>query len=213
MPPRRRTRPARPRSPPPAHRSLATWLPPHQARVAGRISRHDHQQSAALVRKSPHPPPKALLDGSEERCRAREPRPARQLRRGQSSGQLQHRQRVPPGSRRRSGSGPARPVARSAPSPAAPAHRPPASPRSRAPATPPHGRTAGAPRDQAHRFCFQAARREPERLRGGVIEPLLVIDQADQRLLLGCVGQQAQHGQADQEPVRSGPGAKAERGL
>jgi hypothetical protein len=72
---RRRTRPARPRSPPPAHRSPATWLPPHQARVAGRISRRDHQQSAALVRKSPYPPPKALLDGSEERCRARNPNP------------------------------------------------------------------------------------------------------------------------------------------
>jgi hypothetical protein len=67
--------------------------------------------------------------------------------------------------------------------------------------------------DQAYRFCVQAARREPERLRGGVIERLLIIDQADQRLLLGCVGQQARRGQADQEPVRSGPGAKAERGL
>jgi hypothetical protein len=46
-----------------------------------------------------------------------------------------------------------------------------------------------------------------------VIEPLLVIDQADQRLLSGCIGQQAQHGQADQEPVRGRPGAEAERRL
>jgi len=42
---------------------------------------------------------------------------------------------------------------------------------------------------------------------------MLVIDQADQRLLPGRVGQQAQHGQADQEPVRGGPGAQAERCL
>ncbi len=45
-----------------------------------------------------------------------------------------------------------------------------------------------------------------------MIEPLLVVRQADQRLLLGDVGQQAQHGQADQEAVRGRAGADAERG-
>jgi len=42
---------------------------------------------------------------------------------------------------------------------------------------------------------------------------LLVIHQADQRLVLGHVGEQAQHGQADQEAVRRRPSGDTERGL
>jgi hypothetical protein len=41
---------------------------------------------------------------------------------------------------------------------------------------------------------------------------LLVIDHADQRLLSGRLRQQAQHGQAEQEPVRRRAGGQAERG-
>jgi hypothetical protein len=52
---------------------------------------------------------------------------------------------------------------------------------------------------------------EPQRLRGRVIQPLLVIDQADQRLFPGHLRQQAQHRQPDQEPVRRRPGGQAER--
>jgi hypothetical protein len=52
---------------------------------------------------------------------------------------------------------------------------------------------------------------ESQGLRGRAIEPLLVVNQADQRLLRRHVGQQAQDGQADQEPVRCRPGADAER--
>ena len=65
---------------------------------------------------------------------------------------------------------------------------------------------------QADRFRLQAARDEREDLRRGAIEPLLVIHQADQRLLLGHVGEQAQDGQADEEAIRRRPGTEAERG-
>jgi len=66
--------------------------------------------------------------------------------------------------------------------------------------------------DQADRLRYQAARHEPEDLRRGAIEPLLVIHQADQRLLPCHLRQQAQHGQADQEPVRRRPRTQAECG-
>ena len=45
-----------------------------------------------------------------------------------------------------------------------------------------------------------------------MIGPLLIIDQAQQRPFSGHIGQQAQHGQSDQEPIRRRPGAHAERG-
>jgi hypothetical protein len=45
-----------------------------------------------------------------------------------------------------------------------------------------------------------------------VVEPLLVIHQAEQRVSLGGIGQQAQDGQPDQEAIRCRPGTEAERG-
>jgi hypothetical protein len=49
----------------------------------------------------------------------------------------------------------------------------------------------------------QPAGHECERVSRFTIQPLSVVDQAEQRLPGGLVGQQAQGGQADQEPVRS----------
>jgi hypothetical protein len=46
---------------------------------------------------------------------------------------------------------------------------------------------------------------------GGAIEPLCVIDHAEQRLLLGDRRQQAQHCQPDQEAIGRLPGAQSER--
>ena len=42
---------------------------------------------------------------------------------------------------------------------------------------------------------------EPQDLDGGVVEPLRVVDDADQRLVLGDLGEQRQRGKPDQEPV------------
>jgi hypothetical protein len=55
-------------------------------------------------------------------------------------------------------------------------------------------------------------RHESERQLGGLVQPLLVVDQADQRLVPGHLGEQAEHGQPDQEPVRRRARGQAERG-
>ena len=65
----------------------------------------------------------------------------------------------------------------------------------------------------ADRLRGQATGNEPKDLRRGLIQPLRVVDQADQWVLLGHLGQQAEGGQPDQEPVRRRPGAEAERRL
>ena len=65
---------------------------------------------------------------------------------------------------------------------------------------------------QAHRVGGQPPGGEAQRLRRGPVEPLLIIDHADQRAVAGRLGEQAQHGQADQEPVRRRADAEAERG-
>ena len=84
-------------------------------------------------------------------------------------------------------------------------------PRSSAAAAPrAHSLSARVPNDQRHRLRPEASGHECDHLRGGAIEPLLVIDHAEQRLLGGRLREQAQHGEADQEPVGNRPGIKAE---
>ena len=65
---------------------------------------------------------------------------------------------------------------------------------------------------QPHRVGAQPPRREPQRLRRRPIQPLLVVDHADQRPFPGHLRQQAQHRQPHQKPVRRRPGGEAERG-
>ena len=65
---------------------------------------------------------------------------------------------------------------------------------------------------QADRVGDHPPGREPQGLRGSAIQPLMVIDDADQRLRRGHLREQAQHGQPDQEPVRRRPGADPEHG-
>jgi len=50
----------------------------------------------------------------------------------------------------------------------------------------------------------QAAGDEPKDLRRGLVEPLRVVDEAGQRLLLGDLCEQCQRGEPHQEPVRHG---------
>ena len=61
------------------------------------------------------------------------------------------------------------------------------------------------------RSAKQPARHERERLRRHPVEPLRVVDDAYERLLLGGVGQQAQDRQPDEEAIRWRSGAQAER--
>ena len=77
---------------------------------------------------------------------------------------------------------------------------------------------AVAPRRRAHRDDHadrlgpQPARHERHRLRRRAVEPLGVVDQADQRLLAPDLGQQPEQRQADEEAIRRRARAQAERG-
>ena len=73
------------------------------------------------------------------------------------------------------------------------------------------GRDTG-PEHHADRLRPQPARNERQDLRRGTVEPLLVIDDAHKRPVPGHLGQQAQGGQTDQEPVRCRARAEAECG-
>ena len=64
---------------------------------------------------------------------------------------------------------------------------------------------------KSHPLRQEPSRHERERLRGHLVEPLRVVDDAHERLLLGGVGQQAQDRQADEEALRRRSGAHAER--
>ena len=52
--------------------------------------------------------------------------------------------------------------------------------------------------DERDPLRLQAACHEPERSRRGVVEPLGVVDDAQQGLLLGCTGQEAENCEADE---------------
>ena len=64
--------------------------------------------------------------------------------------------------------------------------------------------------DQGDRLGQQAPRDEAERLHRHLVEPLRVIDDTEQRLVVGGGGHQAQHRQPDQEAVRGRPDSAAE---
>jgi hypothetical protein len=65
--------------------------------------------------------------------------------------------------------------------------------------------------DDSDRLGREPPGHEPEDLRRGPVQPLRVIDQADQRPTPGHLGQQAEHREAHQEPVGRGAVAQAER--
>ena len=63
---------------------------------------------------------------------------------------------------------------------------------------------------QARRIGGEQAGHESQGKRGGMIQPLLVIDHTDQRLLRGYLRQEAEDRQPEQEPIRRRPGTEAE---
>jgi hypothetical protein len=175
---------------------------PQQSRVAGRLRRGHQQQLLRVRRQRLEPIDEALLDFARERQRSRQPEPARQLRRRQSPRQLQQRERVamclhqqllchplvqPPRYRRRQ--------QRS---------------RIRVPKTLHHELrkptefsvclTRGNKKDD--RLRQQPARHERQHFCRGPVQPLCIVDRADQRALLHRLREQAQGRQANQEPIR-----------
>ena len=69
------------------------------------------------------------------------------------------------------------------------------------------------PEHQSHPLGQETPRHERECLHRHPVEPLGVVDDADERLIPDCVGQQAEHGQADQEAIGRRARAQAERGV
>ena len=186
---------------------------PQQGHVAGRLGRRGQQQPLRLGLQRPELPEKAGLDAAGQRPRVGQPETARQLGPAQPPGQLQQRQRVAAGL----GDDPVADLG----------VQPPADRRGQQRARvgipqPGNGQPGQAGQlivvvrrargeDHGDRLGQQPAGRERQALHRGLVEPLRVIDQAGQRLVLRRGGQQAQHRQPDQETIRSLPLPHPER--
>ena len=187
--------------------------PPQQRRVAGRLRRREQQQPLGGRRKRRQPPPEDVLDTAGKRPRARQPESAGQLRRRRSVGQLEQGQRVAAGlgdnpvadslvqaaGDDRGQQGPGVSIGQSL-------QRQPG----KASEVAPRGRITGA-EQHGDGFGVQPAGSERQGLGRGLVQPLRIVDQAQQRLVRGHVGQQAQNGQADMETIRRAAQPQAER--
>jgi hypothetical protein len=185
--------------------------PPHQHRVLGRLGRHDQQQRPRIGGQRLDPAPEALLDPRLDRNRPDQPEPARQLCRAQPARQLQQGKRVA----RRLGQDPVPDLL----------IEPEADHRAQQRTgvlvrQTPHLQVRQScelltrlPRgeDQSDRLSQQAPRRERQHLRRCRMQPLCVIDHAQQWPILGHLRQQRQHRQPDQEPVRRASRPQPER--
>ena len=188
--------------------------PPQHRRVADGLGRRDQQQLLRLRREHLEAPAEALLDMTCQGSRGWMCESARRLIRCQPQRQLEQRERI---SARLGDDAVAHLLVQRHPD-----DRGQQRPRIILTKTFDHqlrepGRVAllGAradSEDDADRLRQQAARHERQRLRRGTIQPLRIIDQADQRAFLGHLGQQAQDGQADEKAIGRVPGGQAERG-
>jgi hypothetical protein len=186
----------------------------HQQRVADRVCRGDEEQRPRRGRQRGHLPLEALLDLARQRRPIGQPEPARELGRRPPARQLQQRQRV---TVRLGHDAIAQPIVERAGD-----HRfqqllgidviEPADDELGQPVQMPRGGGLTHAQQQRHGLGSQTTRHEGEHLCRRRIEPLRVVDDADQRTLLGGVREQAQHGQADEEPIRRRAGTQAEGG-
>ena len=183
--------------------------PPDERRIADGVARRDQQQPPRVLRKRRQPPPVALLDAGRQRRRCGEAEAARELRRGQAARQLEQRQRVPvrlgddplehalvePGGQRGLQEQPRVAMGQRL---------------DRQRRQPREGVTDLARREQEHDpLRRQPAGHERECPCRRSVEPLCVIDDAEQRPLLRGLGQEPEHRQPDQERIRL-PGREAE---
>ena len=187
--------------------------PPHEHRLSRRLGRRDEQQLPRSRRKRRQPSPEAVLDPARERRRVRQPESAGELRRRQAARQLQQRQRVAPCL----GDDPVahaviqRPTDHRAQQGACIAIAQTLHDELRQACKLPLGASRAHREDQGDGLRDQTARNEPERLRRGPIQPLRVVDHAEQRPVTGSLRQQAQRGQTDDEAIRRVPCRQPER--
>ncbi len=175
--------------------------PPHQRRVADGLRRRHQEQPPRIVGQLVEPALEALLDPAGQRQQLRQAEPAGHLRRRQAARQLEQRERI---------------AARLGDDPVPDAFVEPArddrrQQRAGVVVAEPFQLQLGQPDQLAlvarvahgehdrHRLRQQASRDEPENLSRRGVEPLRVVDEAEQRPFLGDVGQQAERSQRDQE--------------
>ena len=185
---------------------------PQQERIADRLGRRDQEQQPRGRRQLRQALLEALLDAAGQHRPAVQAEPARQLGGRAAPRQLQQRERV--AVRLGHDAIPDALVERTR------HHRleqharvlvlQPADDELRQPVEGPLAGRLAHGEDQPDRLRAQPPRHERERLRRGGVEPLRVVDDADQRPLLRHLGQQAQDRQADQEALRSVTVAHAE---
>ena len=192
-------RPARVASDPDALRRA-----PQQAHVADRFGRRHQQQALGLARKRPNALDEGLLDAAGHGPRVGKAEPACELGRRQPARQLQQRQWVAA----RLGDDL---IAHALVQPPRHGRR---QQRACVVVSDPfddHLRQAGEIVDvgglaygehHGDPLGQQTTRHEGQRLRGGAIEPLHIIDQAHERFRFGRLGEQGQYRQGDEEAVR-----------
>jgi hypothetical protein len=183
-----------------------------QDRVAEGLCGSGEDEQLSIVREQLKAPDVALLDPADNRLAARKAEPAgqvgdvpraRQLEQGQRVAVTLHDDLIANGGIY--GAGHVGQQQRASISVAEPADRQLGQPGQNVIASP---RPRGA--DDRDPLGEQAAGHEPQDLRRGVVEPLRVVDDTGQRLLLGDLSEQGQRGQPHQEPVGRSAGAAAE---
>ena len=171
---------------------------PQQRRVSDGVGCSHEQQAPALLRERFELPREAELDAIRQGHRAGRSETAGELPGSQAAGQLEQRQGVAAGLADDAVAQPhiERPVDRRGQQPARVRITQPTDVESRkSREVQPVARLAHR-EDHAHRLREQAAGDEGEGLRRGPILPLGVVDHAEQRALLGDLGEEAQHGEA-----------------
>jgi hypothetical protein len=186
--------------------------PPYNPRVAGGLCCHEQQEQPGLRRHGLEPPPETLIDLARERQRLGTAEPARKLCGRQLPLHLQQGRRVPPRLGHDSLAHPRVTRPRDGGSQQLQ--------RIRIPQTLDDelresreivGRLTRGEHDR-DRLHGQTARDERERLRRCAIQPLRIVDNAEQRALLGQIRQEAENGQPDDKTVRRNSRVQTEHG-
>jgi hypothetical protein len=176
---------------------------PQQGQIAERLRGCREQQPPRLGRQKLELPQEALLDATRERIAVEDPEPARQLSRGHPTRKFEQRERVAAGF----GDDPLNDLLveatgdRGLQQPPRVVVGDPLDDQLRQPAQLRVVARLAHCKEQPQGLGQQAPRRERQGLCGSAIEPLRVIDQADQRTLLRDVRQQSQRRQRDEETV------------
>jgi hypothetical protein len=186
---------------------------PHEQRIADRLGGCDEKQEPSRRRQRREPLPEAFLDATRERGVAVQPEPTRQLVRRPAARKLEQRQRVAAclgddpiahtlvqrarhdALQQRLGV----PLVQAVDD------------QLREPVEMPLAGRLAHGEHKADRLGLQTAGHERQSLRRCLVEPLRVVDDADERAPLGRVGQEAQEGQADEEAIRGVGVADAKR--